>query len=127
MSSEEWLNSLKTVDSDFALKWACLMSSRINNEAYVFMLPTYQRCRTMAKEFETLIESIPEWARTKLTVKRATEFQFENRIKIKFVHSPIHIKGLTMNALFISGEWKSEDIEYIAPCTHHCSTVMRLV
>lgn len=126
MNSNEWLSRLKTVDVEAALKMVCVMSSNTNNLVFVFMAPTYQRCKTLAAEFGSLIESIPEWARTKITVKRATEFQFENGIKIKFIHSPIHTKGLTINALFIAGDWKFEDIEYVAPCAAYGATMMRI-
>lgn len=121
-----FLDKLKTVDTDSALKLVCLASSRANNEVYVFMSPTYERSRVLAREFETLIESIPEWARTKITVKRATEFQFENNVKVKFINSPIHVKGLTMNSLFIAGDWKREDIEYVAPCLAYGTIMMRI-
>lgn len=121
-----FLDKLKTIDTDAALKLVCILSSRNVNEVHVFMSPTYERSRVLAREFETLIESIPEWARTKITVKRVTEFQFENDVKVKFVNSPIHVKGLTMNSLFIAGDWKREDIEYVAPCLAYGTTMMRI-
>ena len=121
-----FLDKLKTVDTDSALKLVCLASSRFGNEMHVFMTPTYERSKVLAREFETLIESIPEWARTKITVKRATEFQFENNVRVKFINSPIHVKGLTMNSLFIAGDWKREDIEYVAPCLAYGTNMIRI-
>lgn len=121
-----FLDKLSTVDVDTALKTICAASFTHNNQMHVFMSPTYERSKVLAREFETLIETIPEWARTKITVKRATEFQFENNVRVKFVNSPIHVKGLTMNSLFIAGDWKREDIEYVAPCLAHCTTMIRI-
>ena len=121
-----FLGKLKTIDADSALKLVCLASSRFNNEVHVFMSPTYKRSQVLAREFETLIESIPEWARTKITVKRATEFQFENNVRVTFVDSPTHIKGVTMNSLFIAGDLAREDIECVAPCLAYGTTMMRI-
>lgn len=121
-----YFDRFKQTDLDSALKLVCLASSRFPSDRFVFMFPTYEQARVAAREFEVLIESIPEWAREKIRVKRAVEMQFENGFTVKFINSPIHVKGLTMNGFFIAGDWKREDVEYIAPCLHHCATVMRI-
>jgi hypothetical protein len=121
-----YFDRYKQTDLDAALGLVCLASSRFPNELHVFMFPTYKQAHVAARKFEVLIESIPEWAREKIRTKRATEIQFENGFAVKFINSPMHVKGLTMNGFFIAGDWKREDVEYIAPCLHHCATVMRI-
>lgn len=121
-----FLDKLSVVDVDTALKTICVASFTHNNQIHAFLSPTHERSVVLAKEFETLIQSIPEWARTKITVKRATEFQFENGVKVKFINSPIYVRGMTMNSLFVAGDWKREDIEYVAPCLAYGTTMIRI-
>jgi hypothetical protein len=121
-----YLDHLKQTDLDSALKLTCTIFSRIPNQRFVFLMPSQACARAAAREFNVLIESIPEWAREKIRAKRAVEIQFENGFAVMFINSPIHVKGLTMNGFFIAGDWKDEDIEYIAPCLHHCAIVMRI-
>lgn len=120
------LDRLKIIDTDYALKLVCLTCFRFDNQMHVFMSPTYERSRVLAKEFETLVESVPEWARVKITTKRATEFKFENNCGVKFVNSSVHCKALTMNTLFVDVDYKTEDIEYIMPCLAYGTTMMRI-
>jgi hypothetical protein len=121
-----FLDKLSIVDVDTALKTICVASFTHNNQIHAFLSSTHERSVVLAKEFETLIESIPEWARTKITVKRSKEFEFENGVKVKFINSPIYIRGMTMNSLFIAADWQSEDIEYIVPCLARGAMISRI-
>lgn len=121
----DYFNQFKQIDLKEALKFTYNVSATFPKRKIVFLLSNFTQAKSAKLEFSELINTIPEWARHKITRDSDAQLRtgFENGLVVYFMHSPDNLKGFTIDGLFASSGYSEGALAKIIPCFAHCSFI----
>lgn len=70
------------------------------------LLPTQDRVRHFVKGFYDLIDEVPDWLMPDIRKRHVQQFEVGN-IRCIFTQSHLHLKGMTLNAVYRSDQFTS--------------------